>query len=268
MRLTNSNTRASRQRAEAMVIVASLLLLAASAVIGQATHGPWMEMSKKDAEKLLTDSPWSQTQVDSDTSEMFFSPTRQGSASPGRSTASSSAAGQTSINNNRADRGAVNQTVQIKYRICFLSAKPIREALARMVIASQHEPDADLISRLQAFVQRDFSPYIVIAVSVDANDQRFLGPIMQQINSATSGSLKNKAYLETPDGQRLFLTGYQAPIADGLGAKFIFPRRPQGQEFLKTDTNAVRFVAEFSDSFKLNMRFKVSDMIYDNKREY
>ena len=263
------NAKVSRHAATVGLAVALMLLIAtSSATIGQSTHGPWMEMSKKDAEKLLADSPWSQTQVDTDTSEMFFSPTRQGSASPGRSSAASGVTGQASINNNRADRGAVNQAIEVKYRICFLSARPIREALARMVIAAQHEPDADLISRLQAFVQRDFSPYIVIAVSIDSTDQRYLGPIMQQINSATAGSLKNKAYLETPDGRRLFLTGYQAPIADGLGAKFIFPRRPHGEEFLKNGTNAVRFVAEFSDSFKLNMRFRVSDMIYDNKLEY
>lgn len=225
-------------------------------------------MSKKDAEKLLADSPWSQTQVDTDVSEMFFSPTRAGTASTGRSTAASSATGQASVNNNRADRGAVNQAVEVRYRISFLSAKPVREALARMVVAAQREPDADLMSRLQAFVQRDFSPYIVIAVAIDSTDQRFLGPIMQQINSATASSLKNTTYLETSDGRRLFLTSYQAPIPDGLGAKFIFPRRPKGEEFLKAGTSTLRFVAEFSDSFKLNMRFKVSDMIYDNKREY
>src|SRR5262249_31652819 len=109
---------------------------------------------------------------------------------------------------------------------------------------------------------------IVIAVSIDSTDNRFLGPIMQQVNSANAGSLKNTTYLETPDGKRLFLTGYHAPIADGLGAKFIFPRRMNGDEFLKNGTAAVRFVAEFSDSFKLNMRFKVSDMIYENKLEY
>jgi len=268
MRFAN-NTRVTGHGGKMFFVVALALLIATSpATIGQSTHGPWMEMAKKDAEKLLNDSPWSQTQIDTDTSEMFFSPTRAGAASPGRSSVSSSATGQASINNNRADRGAVNQAVEVKYRICFLSAKPIREAMARMVIAAQHEPDADLISRLQAFVQRDFSAYIVIAVSVDSTDQRYLGPIMQQINSATSGSLKNKTYLETADGRRLFLTGYQAPIADGLGAKFIFPRRPNGEEFLKDGTSGVRFVAEFSDSFKLNMRFKVSDMIYDNKREY
>jgi hypothetical protein len=162
----------------------------------------------------------------------------------------------------------VNQAVRGQIPDLFSLSETNREAMARMVIAAQREPDADLISRLQAFVQRDFSAYIVIAVSVDSTDQRYLGPIMQQINSATSGSLKNKTYLETADGRRLFLTGYQAPIADGLGAKFIFPRRPNGEEFLKDGTSGVRFVAEFSDSFKLNMRFKVSDMIYDNKREY
>lgn len=261
-------TRLSRRRAQAIFVVAFMLLIASASIIAQATHGPWTEMSKKDAEKLLNDSPWSQTQVDTDTSEMFFSPTRAGAASPGRSTASSSATGQASINNNRADRGAVNQAIEVKYRICFLSAKPIREAMARMVVAAQHEPDADLMSRLNAFVQRDFSAYIVIAVNIDSTDNRFLGPIMQQVNSATAGSLKNKTYLETPDGRRLFLNGYQAPIPDGLGAKFIFPRRPNGEEFLKSGTGAVRFVAEFSDSFKLNMRFKVSDMIYENKLEY
>ena len=268
MRLA-SNPTVSHHGGKILFAVASAFLIAAaSAITGQATHGPWMEMSKKDAEKLLTDSPWSQTQVDTDTSEMFFSPTRAGAASTGRSTAASSATGQASINNNRADRGAVNQPIEVKYRICFLSARPIREAMARTVIATQREPDADLISRLQAFVQRDFSAYIVIAVNIDSTDQRFLGPIMQQVNSATAGSLKNKTYLETPDGVRLFLSGYQAPIPDGLGAKFIFPRRPNGVEFLKNGTSAVRFVAEFSDSFKLNMRFKVSDMIYDNKLEY
>ena len=264
-----SNAQGFRYGAKLICAAASIFFIATSStVLGQSTHGPWIEMPKKDAEKLLNDSPWSQTQVDTDTSEMFFSPTRQGSASAGRSTAASNVTGQASINNNRADRGAVNQAIEVRYRICFLSAKPIREALARLIIAAQHEPDADLMSRLQAFVERDFSPYIVIAVSIDSTDQRYLGPIMQQVNGATTGSLKNKAYLETPDGRRLFVNTYQAPISDGLGAKFIFPRRVNGEEFLKAGTGNIRFVAEFSDNFKLNMRFKVSDMIYDNKLEY
>lgn len=253
------------------ICTASVLfgILSSSVVTSQWRPGPWVEMPKQNAEKLVSDSPWAQTQVDTDVSELFFSPTRAGTGSSGRSTAASGqAATQSSINNKRADRGAVNQAVEIKYRICFLSARPIREAFARLVMLSQREPDNDLMQRLQSFVKRDFSSYIVIAVTIDSNDNRFLGPVMQQVNSATTGTLKKKAYLERPDGKRLFLSEYQAPIADGLGAKFIFLRKRNGENFLDIKSKSVRFVAEFSDNLKLNMRFKVSEMIYDQKLEY
>jgi hypothetical protein len=249
--------------------LAVLLALVTTAVVTAQKHTTnWMELPTKAAEKTLAESPWSHTQVDTDVSELFYSPTRQGSASPGRTTSTSSASNQQSINNNRADRGAVNQAVSIKYRISFLSARPVREAFAKVVLASQHQNDEKLVTQLQSFVERDFSPYIVIAVSVDANDARFLGPVMQAINSATTGTLKNKAYLERQDGKRLFLINYLAPIQDGLGAKFVFPRTEKGEFFLTSKSDTVRFVAEFNDSFKLNMRFKVSDMMFDDKLEY
>jgi hypothetical protein len=251
--------------------VAAMLLVTSWSPLGvaQKRHGPWMEMPKKEAEKLLSNSPWAQIQVDTDVSEMFYSPTKAGASSPGRSRAATGRPGsQTSINNDRADRGAVNQAVEIKYRICFLSARPVREAFAKVVLSSKQQPEDGLVQQLQSFVERDFSPYIVIAVTIDANDPRFSGPIMQQINSANAGTLKNNAYLERQDGKRLFLSDYLTPIADGLGAKFIFPRRVNDQDFLNTKSDSVRFVAEFSDTFKLNMRFKVADMIYDDKLEY
>ena len=228
-----------------------------------------MELPRKDAEKLLNESPWAHTQIDTDVSEMFYSPTRAGTASAARSTVTTGQIGdQQSVNNNRADRGAVNQAVSIKYRICFLSARPVRQAFAKMVLSSQPQADDNLVARLQSFVERDFSPYIVVAVSVEASDKRFSGPIMQAINSATTGTLKNRTYLERQDGKRLFLISYQAPIEDGLGAKFIFPRSENGEGFLTAKSESVRFVAEFNDSFKLNMRFKVSDMMFEDKLEY
>src|SRR3977135_4260875 len=87
------------------------LALISTASVHAQKHTTWMELPKKDAEKLLNESPWSHTQVDTDVSEMFYSPTKAGNASAARSTATT--AGQTgdqqSVNNNRADRGAVNQ---------------------------------------------------------------------------------------------------------------------------------------------------------------
>jgi hypothetical protein len=244
-----------------------LVLIVALAAVAQKDTRGWMEMPRKDAERVLTDSPWAQTQVDTDVSEMFYSPTRQGSASPGRPNVAP-ATTQQQINNNRADRGAVNEEVHITYHICFLSARPIRQAFAKMILSKQASRDEQLINQLQSFVERDFSSYIVLAITVDATDKRFLGPVMQAINSATSGTLKNTTYLERQDGKRLFLSDYLAPISDGLGAKFIFPRMVDGQPFLSADSGFVRFYAEFNDSFKITMRYKVSDMIYDQKLEY
>jgi hypothetical protein len=246
-----------------------LALMSAATVSAQKKGVNWMELPRKDAEKILNESPWSHTQVDTDISELFYSPTKAGTAGPARGTATTGSTGnQQSINNNRADRGAVNQAVDIKYRICFLSAKPVREAFAKMVLSSQPQADDHLVTRLQSFVDRDFSPYIVIAVTVEANDARFSRPIMQAMNSANTGSLKNTAYLEREDGKRLFLISYLAPIQDGLGAKFVFPRTENGAFFLSGRSESVRFVAEFNDSFKLNMRFKVADMMFDDKLEY
>jgi len=246
-----------------------LALISAAAVMAQKHSTTWMELPKRDAEKILNESPWAHTQIDTDTSEMFYSPTKAGSPSVARSTATTGQAGnQQSVNNNRADRGAVNQAISIKYRICFLSARPVRQAFAKMVLSSRHQAEDNLVAQLQSFVDRDFSPYIVIAVSIESTDQRFSGPIMQAINSANTGILKNNAYLERQDGKRVFLIDYLAPIQDGLGAKFVFPRSEHGEFFLTAQSVSVRFVAEFSGSFKLDMQFKVPDMMFDDKLEY
>jgi len=249
----------------------ALSILVTLPIIGHAQkkNYSWMELPKKDAERLLTNSPWSQMQVDTDVSEMMYSPTKPGTAAIGQSTAArGTTSEQQAINNNRADRGALNEAVGVSYRISFLSSRPVRQALARMILAAEREPTDQLVSQLQAFVERDFSPYIAIAVTVKSTDGRLSGPVLQAINSAATGTLKNNAFLERQDGKRLFLQEYRAPIQDNLGAKFIFPRVVDGEPFLNSTSGTVRFYAEFNDSFKLNMRFKVADMIYDQKLEY
>jgi hypothetical protein len=249
----------------------AITILIALPIIGiaQKKDSSWMELAKKDAERILANSPWSQTQVDTDVSEQFFSPTKPGTSSIAQASAPRGRTSeQQSINNNRTDRGAVNEAVNVSYRISFLSSRPVRQALAKMILSAEREPNAQLVKDLQAFVERDFSPYIAIAVTVSSTDGRYSGPVMQALNSATTGTLKNKAFLERQDGKRLFLQEYHAPIQDNLGAKFIFPRLVDGEPFLNSTTGTVRFYAEFNDSFKLNMRYKVADMIYDQKLEY
>jgi len=109
---------------------------------------------------------------------------------------------------------------------------------------------------------------IIVAVTIESSDKRALGKVMQLFNSAGANTLKNNTYLERSDGKRLFIQEYVPPGPDGFGARFIFLRRPAEQEFITADTREVQFVSEFAENHKLNMRFKVSDMMYNGKLEY
>ena len=219
------------------------------------TTKPWTEWTTKDAEKILQDSPWAKEQVETNTSEMFYSPT----ATPNSRNAPNAGA--------RVQEGATNQETNVKYNIRFFSARPIRQAFARM-IELQKKLDDTSAQRLHQFAEVDSPLSIIVAVTFESTDKRELGKVMQVLNSAGANSLKNNTYLERSDGKRLFIEEYVPPGPDGFGARFIFLRKPNGEEFITPDAREIRFVSEFAVNHKLNMRFKVSDMMYNGKLEY
>lgn len=239
-----------------------LTVMAVSPVTGQndanVTKKSWKEWSKKEAEKVLSDSPWAQLQVDTDTSEMFFQPTTDARSSGSRAPNSSS----------RLEQGATNQAVSLKYGIRFFSARPVRQAFIRMIQVQRKDLEADVIARMNNFAELQSGESIIIAVTLEGTDKRFLGKAMQIIDSAVTGTLRNSTYLERNDGKRVFLEEYVPPGKDGFGARFIFPRMVDERPFLTTEHQDVRFVAEFGPSIKLNMRFKLSAMMLDGKLEY
>ena len=246
-----------------------ILLPALVVSAGMAQEKTWLEWTKTEADKILNHSPWGQTQTDTDLSEMMYTPTSGGTGAIGRSDASRGRTGTTQgINNNRADQGATNQAISVNYHVRLLSAKPVRQAFMRMLSLEQKNSSAELLEGLNAFVQRDFKDFIVVAVTLDSIDSRFSGPAMQTFATARIGTLKNATYLERKDGKRLFPIDYHPPTSDGLGAKFIFPRRVDEQNFLDEKSGTVRFYAEMASQLKLNVTFKVSDMIYNGKLEY
>lgn len=247
----------------------TILTLSLIVGIGVSQEKPWTEWTKAEAEKILDNSAWGRVQTETDTSEMVYTPTTQGGSSS--STRSESIRGTTdrqSVNNSRVTQGATNQAVSVNYRVRLLSARPVRQAFMRVITLAQKTPDRELLKGLQSFVDRDFSDYIVVAVSFDSTDGRYSGPVLQAFASATPGTLKNRTYLERKDGKRLFLTDYQAPINDGLGAKFIFPRIVDERNFLNADSGSFRFISEVGSQIKLNVSFKMSDMMYQGQLEY
>jgi hypothetical protein len=241
------------------------LLLGASL----AQEKPWEQWSKAEAEKILNHSAWGQTQTDTDTSEMMYSPTSLGGGSTStRTTATGSQTDRQSVNNNRVAQGANNQAISVNYHVRLLSAKPVRQAFMRVIELAQKTPDQELLDGLRSFVQRDFSDFIVVAVSFDSTDGRYSGPALQAFAAGTIGTLKNKTYLERKDGKRVFLMDYHAPISDGLGAKFIFPRIVDEKKFVNADSGSFRFYSEVSNQIKLNVTFKMSDLMYKGQLEY
>jgi hypothetical protein len=207
---------------------------------------------------MLSNSPWAQIQKDTDTTEMFYQPT-----------ADPNIAGNRAPNaNSRLEQGATNQSTNLNYGIRFFSARPIRQAFVRSIQLQQKKLEPDVLERMKNFAELPATDSIIVAVTVEGTDKRAYGKVMQLIQSAATGTLKNTTYLERNDGKRLFLEEYVPPGRDGFGARFIFLRNVDEQPFLTPAFTDVRFVSEIASTIKLNMRFKLADMMLDGKLEY
>jgi len=238
------------------IFALAVALLLATATFAQTETKPWTEWTKKDTEKILNDSAWGQTQVIG------------GSQSTDTSAVTKTqGAGRESIDR-AGESGELIAQKPLNFRVRFLTAKPVREAFARMVVLSRTDAGKDLVDQLQGFIDRDFGNYLVVTISPESADPRMANGSMMALSKVDKESLRDKAYLERKDGKRLALIDYKPPIADNMGAKFIFERTLDGQPFLTSESEFVRFVAEISEKMKVNLRFKVAAMTYGGKLEY
>lgn len=235
-----------------------LLVLCACSAFGQKSK-PWTELTEKEVAKILNDSPWGQTQTEGEESR------------PEQTTAITQVAAPSSANRQLSREGEAPEARPsrvIKYRTRLLSAKPVRAAFARFLLLKKPDADNSLATQLQAFVDRDFADYVVVVLTPEAEDPKVVGPTMQFLTAATADVLKDKVYLERKDGKRLMLADYRPPGPDGMGAKFVFMRMVEGKPFLTPESDNVRFFAQLSEKMKLNVKYKISDMMYDGKLEY
>ena len=236
-----------------------VIVLLVSAVFAQ-KQKPWTEWTKKDIEKTLNDSAWGQTQTEGASSNQ-----QQTSESAITQVAAPRSADRQI--NRTGESGETKPSSVVKYHVRFLSAKPVRAAFARMVLLAKSQPDENLTAQLQGFVDREMNDYIVVSVGVEVENEKMAVPLLRAFSAATTEALQKSVYLERKDGKKLYLMEYRAPIEDGMGAKFVFPRKLDGQPFL-SESDVVRFVAQFNEKMKLNTRYKLADMLYDGKLEY
>jgi hypothetical protein len=249
-----------------ILFICSTLILFAASASAQKTK-PWTEWTPKDAQRMLSDSAWAQTQT-----ELSEAPASSDSAitkTESRKEAQQIVSAEASKSQESGESiGRRNTSLSLNYRISLLSAKPIRQAFIRMIELQRPEMPAEKVAELRTFIDRDFGEYVVVTVNLDGSDKKRLVPAMQEINGADASVLKSTTYLERKDGKRVSLMDYRAPIQDGMGAKLIFPRMLDGKPFIDANSGEVRVYIELGKTVKLNRRFKVAEMMYDGKLEY
>ncbi len=233
-----------------LCVVFVCLLLAGSA-FAQKTK-PWGDWSKKDADKILNDSAWGQSQTKGESPAGLPQGANAGNA------------------NRNANAGANSVTIPTEYymRVRLISAKPIREGVARRIQLAQPDKASEMAGPLQNIIDKGFGDFIIIALNAEGVDPRTGAMVMQGFSRLNTAALNGKAYLERKDGKRLELIEYQAPVGDNLGGKFLFPRTLDGAPFLSPDSGTLRFVLNGSDKMKVDTKFKVADMMYGEKLEY
>jgi hypothetical protein len=243
-----------------IIAIFALLVLVGSAIAQK--DKKWTDWNKKEAQKMLEDSPWAKTQNETDTREGFFTPTSAAGVNGARTTSNDAA---------RGSEGATNQSTNVVYYVRFFSARPIREALIRTMELNNPGVDAAALAKMHAFAEGKASESIIVTVSFiggQGSDGRTTGPVMQAFNSAVTATIKNKTYLQRSDGKQLFLEEYMPPGKDGFGARFIFLRMPDEKLFIDGNTKEIRFYSEVSGSVKIDRRFKTADMMFEGGLEY
>jgi hypothetical protein len=227
-------------------ITAISLLFFVMSAAAQIDKKPYTEWSEKEAQKILSTSGWAQTQTVTDTSGTFNSGSIQ-------------------------QRGSgTGDVVNVNFRVRFFSSKPVRQAFSRSIELQQKGKLSEPIAvQLKALSEAEFSDHIVISIDCDApTATNKLQLAKAALMTSTAAEFKNNTYLLTKNGERLYVQDYQKPGKDGFGAKFIFPRMVNGKPYITSESDEVVFRAQVGNVVSINVRYKVKDMMFDNKLEY
>ncbi len=133
------------------------------------------------------------------------------------------------------------------FYVRFLSAKPIREAFARIQQIQYGYERLGAAERLrfdsmiQPGLRLDVERWIVVAVSFRSNDPNEESTVRRFLQKETTETLKNRAFLSTDSFTQVPLSAYFPPREEGVGAKFVFPRNIDGAPIVSKTSREVVF---------------------------
>jgi hypothetical protein len=232
-----------------LMIAALLSPLMAFAATSWKNTEPFHQWSLDKAVKVLNDSPWAKQQT--------YTRVIRG--------VGSGISGEKEIYNT--------------FYVRFLSARPIREAYAR-IQQIQHGFDAMSPEEQRQFEEAqspnldiDVSEYIVLTVSFRSNDPNEESRVRRFFQSETVETLKTKAFLSTPTCPQVEITAYFPQKEESVGAKFVFPREYDGLPVITEECSSVSLElldvpgtdSGSADDAGLRATFKVESMIVGDR---
>jgi len=159
------------------------------------------------------------------------------------------------------------------FYIRFLSARPIREAYARVqqIQNGYDRMEADQRRRfddaLLPNLELDVSKWIVVSISFRSNDPNEESSVRRFFQSETVETLKNKVFLSTPTCPQVEISAYFPQREESVGAKFVFPREINGHPLVTLDCRNITL--EFLDvpgtDSQLRSTFDVKTMMVGDR---
>lgn len=180
---------------------------------------PYAEWSKDEVRRMLDDSPWAH----------IYNRTVR----PMRMTQGTSLESELS--------GERNSWDNVPFHLRFLTARPVRMAIAREMMLAQPNPEP---AAWRDFVEKGDEENIIVVMDLGpvargTSPSRAFWSSLQQLRTT---NLTNSTYLAVASGKRVYLSRYDPPGEDGLGAKFYFPRKLRdGTLFATLADRKIRF---------------------------
>ena len=259
------------------IVGAMAIAFISGGAFSQKSIKSWKEWNRKDAEKILNESPWSQTQSERQGAQSSDVPTNMGDTR-GREEA---------VRN-------VTSSAGMSFRVRFFTARPVRQAYVRLLQLAETRTDAAANEKMEAWANLAADDRIIVTVAC-SGDERSLATVLRTLRSAKLEAMRNAVYLERKDGKRVAVADYTPPAQDVFGARFIFPRTLDGQPFVSLDSGTIQFHAEYDPKLleaaapattgqrttattnnraeqpyklRIDMKFKIAEMIYNGELEY
>ncbi len=153
-----------------------------------------------------------------------------------------------------------------RYFVRIVSAQPVRKAylairedLRQQALRESEETQESEQRDVWALLPDD---YLVLVVTFRSNDPELEREVLNILEAQTTGILRTKAYLSTRRFPQVEIEAYFPPLEEAVGAKFVFPKRVDGQAIFEADEESFVFEVDFpEDAPDLWVTFPVTEAV-------